>query len=404
MDNLDILMLGCLYPKEMEDEIYKKSIYGMEFASNAHQWLLVEGLDSCLKEPVGLLNILPIGSYPKRYKDLFIKEFTFSHKKGALDINAGFFNLTVLKKASMRLAVLKHIKRWAKTNNGKKKVLIVYTVQSEFLAAIKWLKNAKIPVHICLIVPDLPAFTDIDKKNSLIYSLRAKYRTKNTKNHLNYIDSFVFLTKYMNDYFNANKPYIVLEGISDEKLDNASSKISKNKIITYTGTFTKKYGIMDLVYSFMKIKDKSYRLYLCGDGQARDEIIECAKKDKRIVYMGALTREDTLKLQSKSTLLVNPRKDDEHFTKYSFPSKIMEYLTAAKPVLCHKLRGVPDEYDNYLLYFKSYDYSQMASDMVELCEKSPDELIKIGSRGREFVLKNKNAKLQAQKILEMIGE
>lgn len=405
MDNLDILMLGCLYPKQIEQEVYQKSIYGMEFASNAHQWLLVDGLDACLKEPVSLLNILPVGSYPKRYKDLFIKEFLFSHKKGAKDINAGFFNLTVLKKISIKRAVLKHIKRWAKSNTKKKKVLMVYTVQCEFLAAQKWLKKSKIPVHICQIVPDLPAFTDIDKKNSLIFRLRALYRTNKTKKYLKYIDSFVFLTEYMKDYFNTTKPYVTIEGIADEKADIGQEELPDDKkIITYTGTFTKKYGIMDLVYSFMKIQHKNYRLYLCGDGQAKDEILECAKKDKRVVYMGALSRKDALKQQQRSTLLVNPRKGGEQYTKYSFPSKIMEYLMAARPVLCHKLEGIPDEYDDYLLYFKSGDYDQMAKDMIEVCEKSQDELTKIGKRGREFVLKNKNAKIQAQKILNMIGK
>lgn len=38
-----------------------------------------------------------------------------------------------------------------------------------------------------------------------------------------------------------------------------------------------------------------------------------------------------LKAQSESEILVNPRNDNNEFTKYSFPSKVIEYLGSGTP-------------------------------------------------------------------------
>ena len=38
---------------------------------------------------------------------------------------------------------------------------------------------------------------------------------------------------------------------------------------------------------------------------------------------------------------VNPRQNNEEFTKYSFPSKTMEYLASGVPVVAYKLDGIP---------------------------------------------------------------
>ena len=47
---------------------------------------------------------------------------------------------------------------------------------------------------------------------------------------------------------------------------------------------------------------------------------------------------------------VNPRPGAADFTRYSFPSKTLEYLDAGKPVLAYRNDGIPPEYDEHLLY------------------------------------------------------
>ena len=113
-DKLDILFLGGLYPKEKYDEIFSKSKTGIQNAANQHQWNIVEGLDKNLGYPINLLNVMFIGSYPKKYSDMYINSYKFSHTKGANDYNVGYLNLSFIKQFHIGYSTKKSIKKIGK--------------------------------------------------------------------------------------------------------------------------------------------------------------------------------------------------------------------------------------------------------------------------------------------------
>lgn len=58
---------------------------------------------------------------------------------------------------------------------------------------------------------------------------------------------------------------------------------------------------------------------ICGIGDSEKAIREAAEKDFRISFLGQLPRSEVLEWQKQATVLVNPRQNNEEFTKYSFP-------------------------------------------------------------------------------------
>lgn len=397
----DVLILGMMYPPDTEKQVIEKSKCStVQFAANAHFKMLAKGVESAVDGSVKILNILPVGSYPKRYKDSFIREYSFKFGKTDGNINVGYCNVTVLKQFSKPHNLKKHALRWAKHNDGREKIVLVYTVEPELLAAAQLLKR-KCKCHICQIVTDLPDYTDIDKGGSLIWRIVTNFRVNTVSRRVKCADSFVFLTEAMADYFGSDKPYMVMEGIvprSDSK--SGAADLPTEKTVVYTGSLTKKYGVMDLVNAFRLIKDDNYRLIICGSGEAERDIR--AVDDGRICFLGALEHSKAKELQKNATLLVNPRNAKEEFTKYSFPSKIMEYMLAARPIICFKLDGIPDEYDEYLNYFESDSIETMAENIVSLCEMPESALTAMGNRARDFVTENKNEYAQAKRMLDMI--
>jgi len=397
----DILVLGLMYPEGSEDEVLCKSKAStVQFAANAHLKMLIDGVESVIDDGVKILNILPVGSYPKRYADSFIKEFKFAYGKSVDNVNVGYCNITIIKQLSKPYALKKHIKKWTEDNSRGKKVVLVYTIEPEFLSVLGVIKKNS-DAHICQIVTDLPDYTDIDKGGRLIYRLATKCRVALVKKRVGYADSFVFLAEAMAEYFDTDKPYIVMEGlVSGKEVEYGKYEVTDKKTIVYTGTLTKKYGIMELVNAFRMIDKENYRLVICGSGEAEEDILSL--DDDRIEFLGAVVHSEARRIQAMATVLINPRNDREEFTKYSFPSKIMEYMMSARPVLCFKLKGIPDEYDEYLNYFECEDTEGMARDIVRLCEKSEGELSVMGEKARKFVLENKNEYVQAKKMLGMI--
>ena len=173
----------------------------------------------------------------------------------------------------------------------------------------------------------------------------------------------------MNQYIQAKK-YVVIEGIVGDcdcaNNLNANTKDNSNyQTIVYTGTLNSKYGIKNLVNAFELIEDSNIRLILCGSGDSEDYIKKMQNEDKRIIYKGNIDRQEALMIQRKATVLVNPRQNNEEFTKYSFPSKIMEYMLSGVPVVLYKLDGIPDEYDKFVNYVPDNSIESLARILTE---------------------------------------
>ena len=161
---------------------------------------------------------------------------------------------------------------------------------------------------------------------------------------------------------------------------------------------------MNLVNAFSQIEDPDYRLVICGIGDSERAIMDAAKDDSRISFLGQLPRNEVIEWQKKATVLVNPRQNNEEFTKYSFPSKTMEYLSSGIPVVAYKLDGIPDEYDQYIQYVSDDSIESLKKKLVEVCEMTRKERQELGNIGRNFVLMKKNSTIQVRKIRTLVNE
>ena len=160
---------------------------------------------------------------------------------------------------------------------------------------------------------------------------------------------------------------------------------------------------MNLLEAFREIDSPNYRLVICGIGDCESEIKKRAQEDSRILFQGQLKRKDVLKLQSEATVLVNPRQNHEEFTKYSFPSKNLEYLSSGIPLVAYKLDGIPDEYDEYINYVKDNSIDSLRDMLIKICEDVDGSAATRAARAMHFVRSEKNAQKQTLKIVEMIN-
>jgi glycosyltransferase involved in cell wall biosynthesis len=404
---MDILFIGGVFQKEKRNEIFLKSRGVIQFAADSVQWKLINGFDSCNGHPIRILNASFVGSYPRYYKDIFISPCEWNHVFGAQDKSVGFLNIFGIKHIWKGISLARHAILWARITPKQKKAIIVYSMHLPFIFAAAMAKRVNSNIHICLIVPDLPKFMNLQKKKSVIYIVLKILDEKLINYYIKYIDSFVFLTRHMAYALDiGNKPWIVMEGIVDNNDIDTKEEIDINDIgidiILYTGTLNKVYGIVQLIRAFKIIKNTHCQLWICGEGEAKDEIEIMCEQDHRIRYFGQLKREDVLRLQRKATLLVNPRPSNCEFTKYSFPSKIMEYMASGTPLLTTKLPGIPEEYYNYVYLFEDESVEGMAKTLERILELPKEELHAKGAVAKEFVLREKNNIRQASRILELV--
>lgn len=405
-NNLEILFLGGLFPKETEAKIISDSKKTIQNAANNLQWCFVSGLDENCSEPITILNSLFIGSFPKRYKKLYINTYSFEHTKHAQnDINVGFLNFTGIKKFSRYISLKPYIKKWAEKKTEKRKVIVAYAMTETFTKLMHYSKKIDKNIILCLIIPDLPKYMNTSYNESIIFKTLKDFEIKNMMNDLKYIDCYVLLTEHMHQALGIKSKYIVVEGISTNIFENIElvTNVDNLKCVLYSGGLFEKYGIIDLLNAFEKTSNINYRLIICGSGDSEDKVILSCKRDSRIIFKGLLPREDVLRLQKSATVLVNPRRNNEEFTKFSFPSKILEYMSSGRPMIAYKLDGIPDEYDQYFYKVKDND-NGLFETLEDVLEKQKNELDLKGELAKEFVLNKKNGKKQAAKIIQMINE
>lgn len=216
-------------------------------------------------------------------------------------------------------------------------------------------------------------------------------------------DAYILLTKYMNDIVNPkSKPFILLEGICDSEILTEkfiSFDKRKNKFI-YAGGLHERYGVKYMIEAFLELKQENVELHLYGTGDLSEWIKTI--KDKRIFYHGSVSNKEVMIAEQSALLLINPRYTAGDYTKYSFPSKNMEYMSTGTPLLTTKLSGIPDEYFDYTYLIEKETKLGIKKDFEKVLSKSKDTLEKFGKRAKEFVTDKKNKVVQGKKLKKFI--
>lgn len=402
---MKILFLGLLYNRQDEKTLLSKTKKGLQGAVNTFQWNLIDGFDEILKEQIQIFTSLPVGTYPKYYKQLIFTSKTWSHTKGAKDREIGYVNLPVFKEIIRRYAFYREVNQWCKENPNDELYIIAYSLYLPYLKVLASISKKHENLCTCIIVPDLPNEFGFKMQDRCLKKIARKYIGKIQLKLTKEVDTFVLLTQEMvNPLDIKDKPYVIVEGISNPQITQTKSQLADNndKVILYTGTLNHEFGLDKLVKAFQKISLVNYQLWICGVGDYQTEIEKAAKEDTRIKYFGYVSKDNILKMQQEATILVNPRPNEGEYTKYSFPSKTIEYMASGKPVLMFKLDGIPDEYDEYLFYIKENTIDSIKQAILDICRKTSEELEARGKEGRNFILINKNGKIQARRILNML--
>lgn len=399
----NVVFLARMIPDSMKEEVAQKSSHNMQDAADALEKHIYEGLCTNYHADPHVINVMPIDSFPQYYKDAFITQKLFGLGKRQDHVNLGFCNIKLIRNSFIEQRIYENLlDYYKKQDSSEKKILIVYSAAASFLRAVKRVKCVYPDIIVCSIIADLPAMTNLSNKKSMLLNAFIKRSAKQSEEALGCVDCFVLLTKQMADYLKIDKPYCVMEGISSPEASEVQNTIADKKIILYTGTLHEKFGVMNLVRAFRTIDSENFELVICGVGDSEEAIKAAAKEDSRIHFLGKLPREQVLELQSRATVLVNPRQNNEEFTKYSFPSKTMEYLSSGVPLVAYKLDGIPDEYDQYIQYVEDDSIESLKKKIVEVCEIPKKEREDMGALGRAFVLTEKNSTAQTRKIVKLI--
>ena len=385
------------------DENIRKSKKPNTVSGHKYQENLLRGLldNEC---EVTVINTPRIRKYPD-YKKILIKADAFYLDKNVIGKNIGFINLFVINYITQYIHICRELEKTINKFKKEKVVLLVfnsYLIQS--LAMLKVKRKYK-NIILCDSIGDIHGKYGITVKRigikgkiiTWIEELQDKIAVK--------FDAFVLHTKPMAEALHiTNKPFCLMEcpyKISFLK-ETIEDKEKDRKVIMYAGTLQEDYGLWHLIHAFLLICDDKYFLQIAGSGDMAEEIKQLSEKNDRIQYLGFISPAEVSEYQQRADILVNPRTSAYEFVKYSFPSKIMEYLASGTPYVGHRLPCIPSEYDLYIQYPKDESDEALMEKIVEICELSLEERKAIGEKARNFIIEEKNHKVMCKKIVHML--
>ena len=328
-------------------------------------------------------------------------------EEGITHHHLALVNLPLIKHLFLGLSFYFKTLSWQIKNRGKEKGIVMdaayVSVLPFVLLASKGFSCKKTAIF-CDLYDYMADAKDARENENL--SLVKRITKKITKGSYKQLDSYVFLTEQMNGVVNPeNKPYIVMEGLVDVNMatkPNLPEEKAEGKVVMYAGALRAPYGVKNLVEGFIDYQNKDARLWIFGDGDYKEELKETVKKDSRITFFGAVPLKTVVEKELSATLMINPRPVDKEFTKYSFPSKNMEYMASGTPILTTRLPGMPSDYYDYIYTIDGNSKEDITKALEKVLSLSCEELFEKGKEAKEFVLTQKNNKIQSARILSLL--
>lgn len=383
--------MNCIYIANMLDEETYQTVFEPSdrptLAANKYHTLLCQGL-SAAGAKVFAFSILPVNR--QNCKKRIIRAYSVSASGICFE-----YPVIVLVPAVKQFLLL--VQAFFRTLFAPSNTVVLYdglVIAASYGACLAAkLRGFK---RLC-IATDLPDF----------FTSKSERSVRINKYVMNCCSGYLFLTQQMNGLTNSDqKPYLVIEGHVDRCLQERphAKYNSRQKKIIYAGSCAVKYGIKNLCQAFQQIAEQGEELHIYGGGDYALELQRMASIDARMIYHGTCLNSEVVDAELSATLLVNPRPATDEYTKYSFPSKTMEYMASGTPVAMTRLPGMPEEYCEYVYLFDSASTEDIAKKLREILDKPSEELEAFGARAKRFVMENKTNVKQAEKILRFIEE
>lgn len=282
-------------------------------------------------------------------------------------------------------------------------VVIVYLIHTPFLRLLKKIKKKYSNIQTLLICPDLSDMMDLNT-NKPFKRLLKRAEKRILVNYYKYVDKYVLFSKHMVEHIpSANNKYIVVEGVNSIRDSNRFSCKKSPFIVMYAGSLQPCFGLENLIESIDIIADDEVQLHIYGSGLLEEQIKECARKKNNVSFFGFLNHDLIIQKEKEASLLVIPRDSNEKYTRYSFPSKLFEYIMSGTPVLTTKLDGIPEEYYQFLFLMDKNSPDAIASAICSIRKLDDNTIMERVQSGQEYLLKQKNNIVQSRAILDFLS-
>ena len=315
-------------------------------------------------------------------------------------------NIPLLRELMIFCRALGHTISWRRRTAGAARASVATTNYPPAAMALRiGLIGSRVPRIVTLT--DLGSFSYSPSKIAALPAWRRVWTGQYSRLAASLeqsFDGYILLTAAMDEVVNPrHAPSVVVEAIYNPgSLNLADHPRQHGRVIAHAGTLDKLYGVQSILDAFAMDPSTDSELWLFGRGDMEEEIQKRAAEDPRITYFGFVSRDVVFEHLKKADLLVNLRDPRLPYTRYSFPSKMLEYMVSGTPVATTRLTGIPEQYWGHLYPIDYGAPHTLAQQLSAILALDPDERRAVGEGARQFVLERTSARTQGKKIHDLI--
>ena len=329
---------------------------------------LVAGLAANGAE-IEILGHLPILPFPRNRTAIVAEEtFTVGDPPVPGTLMAGI-NLPLLRLPARLLMALVYGRRKLRST-PRPDAILVYALHTPHLVAAAILARVY-RVPFCVFIPDLP----LHMAGRQLRGLRAAAKRMDDWLQRRLVAqaslAFPIAEAIATDWLPADVPHLVVEGVAQTPIqprrgpEAAVGHRHARRTLLYTGTlsYVSRFATM-----LPKAREIDAQLVFMGGGPDRNALEALASRDARIAVRPFATGTSSTAPSSSTDFLLNPRDSGWEGARFSFPSKLHDYMARRRPIISTPLPGIPAEYFDCFLRVSDADISSFRMSLTAILE------------------------------------
>lgn len=157
------------------------------------------------------------------------------------------------------------------------------------------------------------------------------------------------------------------------------------RAVYFAGALSEAAGVNLLLDAIPLVRDPAVEFWFSGRGTLEERLTRQAASDPRIRFFGFVSERQYGDMLQRAAVLVNPRPSRLVENRYNFPSKLMEYLAAGRPIISTATSDVAEHYHDSIVLIADETPAGLARCIEDTLALPAARRASLGARSRSRV-------------------